>query len=68
MTREKADASLNVQAWAWEGCVASQYEGVHSMKSTRSELPTLDSGAAIYGGGDSVTGVACVIVNIIIFW
>jgi len=38
------------------------------MKSTRSELPTLDSGAAIYGGGDSVTGMACVIVNIIIFW
>ncbi len=37
------------------------------MRTRRSELPTLSDAAAIYGGGDSVTGPFCVVIAILIF-
>lgn len=37
------------------------------MHQLRSELPRLESSAAIYGGGDSVGGPLCIIVAILIF-
>jgi len=37
------------------------------MHSKRMELPMLEDSAAIYGGGDSVTGAFCVVIAILIF-
>jgi hypothetical protein len=37
------------------------------MYSRRSELPGLQDAAAIYGGGDSVTGAFCLVIAILIF-
>jgi hypothetical protein len=35
--------------------------------SEREELPELDDAAAIYGSGDAVTGVPCIIIAVVIF-
>ncbi len=37
------------------------------MRSTRQQLPMLQDSAAIYGGGDAVTGPFCVVIAILIF-
>jgi hypothetical protein len=37
------------------------------MTNLRSELPMLTDSAAIYGGGDSVTGAFCLVIAILIF-
>lgn len=37
------------------------------MYAMRSQLPSLRDSAAIYGGGDSVTGPFCVVIAILIF-
>jgi hypothetical protein len=51
----------------WDSSRSTDVQGEGKMNNSRSELPMLADSAAIYGGGDSVTGPFCIVIAILIF-